>query len=994
MTGAIRGRILPSRARRGAALLPALAAAALLAVPSRAASPPGATIVQPADPAPSASPKQTITYEGGRISTGTAGGAAEAFKCDPSECDSFKLKVTIPKAFWAERAGKIRIRIEWTEPAADVDLYIFDSTGRLVGASSGGTEQKFEEVTLVDPADETFSINALNFNPVELPGYSGRVEMFVEPIGIISEPADPAASTSPKQTVNYEGARIPTGNFGRTAQARQCDPDDCHSFRLKVGIPDAFWFERKGKVRIRVEWTATDADVDLFVFDSAERLIASSTEDNITMQQFFEQVDLADLGRGRYFVNALNFNSTELPGYTGRIELFVDEPMPPPSATVNSTSIRFTPATQVNPMSIGGEPAINFDRRPETAGRRIFIDWPTGDPVTQKGSLYRSEDGGNSFRRMEALPCAARGMHTPSCLQSGGGDTEVSLSPGSDIVYFSDQEILVQQALAVSPDAGVNWPPERQHAITNGATVVDRQWLAARSDPTLGEIAYLSYHVPAVGEYVQVVLDGGLAVAPQPAPQVLGVAQSGPMVVDNTGGAHDGTIYFPYAFFDEETNLHLAVAVSTDGAVTFATYPVSPAEHVVDGINWMAMDEAGNVFVAYLETQSADVYIATMKADASANAANPGSTWSTPVRVSAPPAATTVFPAIAAGSPGRAAVAYYGTTAPTVPDLVRPDAPWQVYVAMSDDALCQWDSPPCASPRFRQAVVSQRVAHVGDACTGGAAISIPEPAAAGDPEGDATWPPNGPLAPGTNRPSLDLLGTRVERTEDTLTVVLALKDASDLDAGLKGTGRYNVDGTGGDAVRAMYMVTWYFGDHLYFAAAEYLHELGTDPKTTFSSGRLDSNSPIADPQGEKDDSNGIAVFYRKDHDARGSISGNETRIVVPLAEIGSPRAGDRLLSVTGAALTGHTPRTTGSTTVPNLIDAAPPFTYVLPAAITRPAPLPPTGGPAGLSAVGALLLVGSALIRGALSRSAPRAPRPLRALRRPLRGRRPRSRGR
>lgn len=853
---------------------------------------------------------------------------------------------------------------------------------------------------------------------------------------IIATPRDASPSTSPKQTITFSGGPLGPGVAGGTDNSGQDEAQtcasDCDKFTLDTAIPDSFWSDRHGHAHVKITWTdPATSDLDLYVFDSAGRLLGSSGHDLTTK---IEELDLVDPATS-FSIRTLNFNPVTVPSFQGQIDLFVDSLDPPPPTTSNDASITFAPATQVDPMAIGGEPGLNLDRQPAHGGR-VFIDWPTGDPINQRGSLYRSDDRGDSFHRLEALPCTAQGRRTPSCLQSGGGDTETALSPYSDDIYFADQEVLVQEALAVSNDQGINWPLANQHALTNTLSGTDRQWLAPAKDPILGNIAYLAYHLGiGGGEVIQKVLANGTLVTPQPLPQVRDVGQSGPLNVDNTGGPHDGTMYFPY--FARGV---LRVATSTNRALTFNSVTVSASGQRVGDIDWLTIDSAGNVYVAYLEVNSGDVFMSTMKYGGTANDASPGSTWSTPVRVSAPPVNTAVFPAIAAGSPGHVTVAYYGTSSPgqgdmasrsgDTPDNVKPDARWSTYAAFSSDALCQWSG--CSSPSFKQTLASHRDVHQGNVCTSGGGCSIgnhddrslldfldvgydengrvgivwtddntdldrneqtdpgldafngrieyaelstgpplltgkptvavADPVFAVDPEGDAIWPYFGPKAPGPNHPQLDIKESHLDFSEDSVTATLRLKDVSDMDAALKGTGRLDINGVPGDAVRALYIVTWHFGDNDFFLGAQYLHAAGTSPATTFFSGKLDANESASKENGDL--VNAQTVLYLPDKPQTGSISGNTITITAPLSAIGSPKGGDRFQSVTSMSLTGRLATTTGSTTAPFLMDAAPPFDLTVAASKTTILPkLAATGAEDAMLAMGLLLVICGCLLR-------------------------------
>ena len=148
-------------------------------------------------------------------------------------------------------------------------------------------------------------------------------------------------------------------------------------------------------------------------------------------------------------------------------------------AIFHEGTIGFGPSTVVSPSFLGGEPQVTIERRlPQTAAgsidpNRIFVDWPLSSR-SAIGQLYRSTDGGDSFRLLFDRTCAVRSR--PNCLTSGGGDTENDVNPVNGNLYFADQEVLANEALTTSFDHGDTFVT--QTAVANGTTATDRQWVA------------------------------------------------------------------------------------------------------------------------------------------------------------------------------------------------------------------------------------------------------------------------------------------------------------------------------------------------------------------------------------------------------------------------------------------------------------------------------------------------------------------------------------
>src|SRR5207249_8509787 len=118
------------------------------------------------------------------------------------------------------------------------------------------------------------------------------------------------------------------------------------------------------------------------------------------------------------------------------------------------------------------ERTASYSGQGATNPNRIFVDWPLSSRANTS-QLNRSLDGGKTFRLLYDFTCAQRSR--PTCQTGGGGDSEEAVNLKDGSLYFADQEVLANEAVASSLDHGDTWPAARQFAISNGATGVDRQ---------------------------------------------------------------------------------------------------------------------------------------------------------------------------------------------------------------------------------------------------------------------------------------------------------------------------------------------------------------------------------------------------------------------------------------------------------------------------------------------------------------------------------------
>ena len=231
---------------------------------------------------------------------------------------------------------------------------------------------------------------------------------------------------------------------------------------------------------------------------------------------------------------------------------------------------------------------------------RIFVDWPLSSR-TQTSQLSRSLDGGDTFRLILDLTCAAR--NRPNCMTAGGGDSENEVNLVNGDVLFADQEgAVVNEGLASSTDHGDTWPLTRQFPITNLNTGVDRQWLAW-ADPTIASYlgkpieAFFDYHVPLVGVYVMAVTSDGFPNDPPVLIQIPEVSQSGNLRVDNTSGPGRGWVYVPYR---KGGGYFVASARAADWQLPTDWQSNNVTGQTPAVFPWLNLDARGNLYAVWV----------------------------------------------------------------------------------------------------------------------------------------------------------------------------------------------------------------------------------------------------------------------------------------------------------------------------------------------------------------------------------------------------------
>src|SRR4029077_1205635 len=385
----------------------------------------------------------------------------------------------------------------------------------------------------------------------------------------------------------------------------------------------------------------------------------------------------------------------------------------------------------VDHQRINGEPSISVDGED-----RIYISGPFGFSTTAS-YLSRSEDHGQSFHLVPGN-LAPYGKPLVTCI--GGGDSAQAVDSVNRF-YFADLQGLTDVSNSVSSDEGTTWLSTCNAANDVG---VDRPWIAAFGDPQNGGALYQTVdqteqcigaceqNLGQVGANVVEITrsQDGVTFSPLPAQQIEPDGIVSGIVTDKSGGgyiAHTGlvdakgnlingadsngnsnaviVVRFPKGY-NQSTPTPLNGQTLCQAQPTLCTTeiiflgPLDSSGHSLITVGQdfapIAIDRGGNLYVVWAQ---APVDSSTGQGSGSrqiflAVSTNHGATWGAPVRITAatPALETNLFPAVAAGDPGRVDVVWYGT--PTLGSC--PNQPcgssaitahWSVMMAQSLNAI-------------------------------------------------------------------------------------------------------------------------------------------------------------------------------------------------------------------------------------------------------------------------------------------------------------------
>lgn len=305
-----------------------------------------------------------------------------------------------------------------------------------------------------------------------------------------------------------------------------------------------------------------------------------------------------------------------------------------------------------------------------------------GDSL-QDQNLLRSTDDGRTWT--DVTPKVGGTNVTVGALTM---DPYLHVDPTTGRIFQLDLQALSCSTLSFSDDGGGSWST---NPLGCGQPPVIQDHPTLFTGPpseteTLGYPNVVYYCVNRIADAAcSRSLDGGATFGPLRPLVFEGVRERGTdrlpsPCYGNTGHGvtgPNGTVYLARACDDRPE-----VAVSTDDGLTWHRTRISPDHTVLTHEVSLATDRAGNVYAVWVSEDDRDTYLAA--------SGDRGRTWSTPAKVSPPSVATTAFSTVAAGDPGRVAVAYYGTNATADAgedgDRAPADARWNGYLSIGLDA--------------------------------------------------------------------------------------------------------------------------------------------------------------------------------------------------------------------------------------------------------------------------------------------------------------------
>lgn len=507
--------------------------------------------------------------------------------------------------------------------------------------------------------------------------------------GLAAQPSSGTVSMASPAT-RWDGMTYSPGlNIVGACPPASLDPANttCDHFSLNVAVDPAFYKSGHASVKIAISWADPNDDFDLFVYDAQGNLAGSSTQSGTTSESvsianpsgvYEVRVEPSVVSSSGY-TGAATLTSGGAPSlggpaaYRGQTIAGPNPDAPPANGPVDYSG----PPLVLQPHKVGresGEPTIAVDKR-----GTVFFPADTFDSVggEARNVLLRSRDDGKTWE--DISPRVAGQNSHPITL-----DTYLHLDKALGRLFTVDTLAVEASYLSFADDVDGPAQPTYTTSAAPAAGVDDHETLTTgvvpagsgltTSDPAFPRIAYYCINtIAAVG--CSRSTDGGRTFVQTNSPFVDGrnpicSSLTGHLITDPAG-----RVFLPSAF-NPFCGSVLKVAISADGGNSWKEVVVSPDIHDAIHDASMASDSAGNLYIVWQDDKHHLPYLAVSR--------DHGATWSAPRMIAPPGVKETNFPSIDAGSAGRIAISFPGTTVDDRGDTTRP---WSYYVTVSNDAL-------------------------------------------------------------------------------------------------------------------------------------------------------------------------------------------------------------------------------------------------------------------------------------------------------------------
>ena len=477
-----------------------------------------------------------------------------------------------------------------------------------------------------------------------------------------------------------------TGTGAANGESTCVEGVNCDTYTLTVTGTQAAWANKR--IAVTISWGNSANDYDLVIHKTSNSgTIVDSSGNGAGVPEVAHITPSTD-GVGVYTVHVIYFATTPgLDQYHGVAAVVPLMPAGPPSAGVdNGPKVgyeNFDPPGVLTPVTTTTGPTVEYVGR--SAGEpSIGVNWNSAAPNNVFGVTNFQSDLETIFVTFNNT--CANGGPTATWSNRPAPTSQVI---DSDPIGFTDQltgRVFAAELTATSPtckvsysdDDGVNWIPS-PGPLGSGIdheTIGGGPYHAPLTGTVYPNAAYYCSQ-DLVAAFCLRSDNGGLTWGP-------------PIQTYTTecGGLHghvkvapDGTVYLP----NKDCGGQSSVVVSENNGITWAIRKVRNAS-VETGTSEsdpaVGIDSANKVYFATANNDSALVV---------GTSTDHGSTWSNIVDVSGALGLHNIrYPAAVGGSAGRAAVAFFGTTATGSANAGTFNGVWHLYIAHTFDGGATW----------------------------------------------------------------------------------------------------------------------------------------------------------------------------------------------------------------------------------------------------------------------------------------------------------------
>lgn len=451
-----------------------------------------------------------------------------------------------------------------------------------------------------------------------------------------------------------------------------CDPtipaEQCDTYQLQVNVAAADASTKL--IKVTISFPIAAGEFDVFVFDSKGNLLGSDTAGGEPSVATFPAVS------GSYTVVVDPWNPLGQ-SFNATIALESIPPQPPPASGIAPRYQVYPAPPTAGGAESSGEPSIGVDWNPNVAALKYGT-------VNQGGVTFFTANL-NEFR-VSFDDCSSPATATWKDISSPV-ETVTSLDPIGHCDHFGgshpgrlfqSQLAGATSVMAFSDDDGNTWLQSQgsgQPAGVDHQTVGAGPYNTAATPPPPPHPAYNNAVYYCSQDIATAFCarsdDGGLTFGP--GVPIYNLTQCAG-IHGHVKVAPDGTVYVP----NRGCGANQAVALSGDNGLTWTVRPIPDSTPAIGNDPSVGLASDGTVYFGYQDGSGA----AKM-----AVSHDQGKTWSASVNVGGQLGImNSVFPAVAAGDPGRAAMFFIGSpTAGNLQDTANYKGIWHAYVASTYD---------------------------------------------------------------------------------------------------------------------------------------------------------------------------------------------------------------------------------------------------------------------------------------------------------------------